>query len=192
MRKSRFFPAHETVNVLPRLPKYLRAARSSLACQIMPRGAADGVVMEMWTTQQPYLMLVDDDAHSARLLTRMLLAHGAPSIQWIESSSEGLSQIKDLLGEAGKHLPGLVIVDLKSSSTAARDFIAEIAGLERSRSLVIAAMAPSLDRDMRDGLLDAGADAVFERHAELQAYRAEAAAIVSFWVRNQRLDAVGT
>jgi DNA-binding NarL/FixJ family response regulator len=125
-------------------------------------------------------------------LTRMLLAHGAPSIQWVESSAEGLSQIKGLLGEAGKHLPGLVIVDLKSSSTAAKDFIAEIVGLERSRSLVIVALAPSLDRAERESLVDAGADAVFQRHADLQAYRAEAAAIVSFWVRNQRLDAVGT
>ena len=146
----------------------------------------------LWNTKQPYLMLVDDDAHSARLLTRMLLAHGAPSIEWIDSSSAGLSQIKDLLSEAGKHLPGLVIVDLKSSSTAASEFIAQIAALERSRSLVIVAMAPTLDRATRENLLDAGADAVFERHAELQAYRTEAAAIVSFWVRNQRLDAVGT
>ena len=146
----------------------------------------------LWNTKQPYLMLVDDDAHSARLLTRMLLAHGAPSIQWIESSAEGLSQIKSLLAEHGKLLPGLVIVDLKSSSTAASEFIAEIAALERSRNLVIAAMAQNLDRSTRDSLLDAGADAVFERHADLQSYRAEAAAIVSFWVRNQRLDAVGT
>jgi CheY-like chemotaxis protein len=146
----------------------------------------------LWNTKQPYLMLVDDDAHSARLLTRMLLAHGAPSIQWVQDSANGLSQIKGLLAEPGRHLPGLVIVDLKASSTAASEFIAEIAGLERSRSLVIAAMAPNLDRTTRDSLLDAGADAVFERHADLQAYRAEAAAIVSFWVRNQRLDAVGT
>ena len=146
----------------------------------------------LWNTNQPYLMLVDDDAHSARLLTRMLLAHGAPSIQWVEDSTQGLSQIKGLLAEPGKHLPGLVIVDLKSSSTAASEFIAEVAGLERSRSLVIAAMAPNLDRTTRDSLLNAGADAVFERHADLQAYRAEAAAIVSFWVRNQHLDAVGT
>lgn len=146
----------------------------------------------LWNTKQPYLMLVDDDAHSARLLTRMLLAHGAPSIQWVEDSAQGLSQIKGFLAEPGKHLPGLVIVDLKSSSTAASEFIAEVAVLERSRSLVIAAMAPNLDRTTRDSLLNAGADAVFERHADLQAYRAEAAAIVSFWVRNQHLDAVGT
>ena len=148
--------------------------------------------MDVWNTKQPYLMLVDDDAHSARLLTRMLLAHGAPSIQWVESSAEGLSHIKDVLGGTARHTPGLVIVDLKSSSTAAKEFIAEIAALEGSRMLVIVAMAPSLDRATRESLLDAGADAVFERHADLQAYRAEAAAIVSFWVRNQRLDAVGT
>ena len=68
----------------------------------------------------------------------------------------------------------------------------KIGGLERSRSLVVVAMAPTLDRVVRDALLDAGADAVFERQADLQAYRSEAASIVSFWVRNQRLDAVGT
>lgn len=145
-----------------------------------------------WNARQPYLMLMDDDVHSARLLTRMLLAHGAPSIQWVENSAECLSQIKSVLTQAGRHIPGLVIVDLKSSSTATRDFIAEIAGLEGSRSLVIVAMAPNSDRATRDALLDAGADAVFVRHAELAAYRAEAAVIVSFWVRNQRLDAVGT
>ena len=145
-----------------------------------------------WNAKQPYLMLVDDDPHSARLLTRMLLAHGAPSIDWVESSAKGLSHIKDLLGGAARHVPGLVIVDLKASSTAAKEFIDEITAMERSRLLVIVAMAPSLDRATRESLLDAGADAVFERHADLQAYRAEAAAIVSFWVRNQRLDAVGT
>jgi CheY-like chemotaxis protein len=176
-----------------RVDRNIPDGRPSLEHPYMPRGAAHGVVMDaLWSNSQPYLMLVDDDPHSARLLTRMLLAHGAPSLQWIESSAEALSQIKTLLAGHGSHLPGLVIVDLKSSSTAGREFIAEIAALERSRSLVIAAMAPSLDRDVREALLDAGADAVFERHADLPAYRAEAAAIVSFWVRNQRLDAVGT
>ncbi len=189
---NEFFLAHERSTLLPRClisptPAHMKFWLQSSRC------AADGVAMDvLWNTKQPYLMLVDDDAHSARLLTRMLLAHGAPSIQWIESSAEGLSQIKGLLAEHGKHLPGLVIVDLKSSSTAAIEFIAEIAGLERSRGLVIVAMAPTLDRSTRDSLLDAGADAVFERHADLASYRAEAAAIVSFWVRNQRLDAVGT
>ena len=53
-------------------------------------------------------------------------------------------------------------------------------------------MSPTLDRETRNGLLDAGASAVFERHGELNAYRREAANIVGFWVRSQRLDAVGT
>ena len=40
-------------------------------------------------------------------------------------------------------------------------------------------------------LLDAGASAVFERHSDISLYRREAGNIVAFWVRNQRLDAVG-
>ena len=43
----------------------------------------------------------------------------------------------------------------------------------------------------RQALHDAGASAVFFRQADLDAYRHEAAAIVSFWARHQRLDAVG-
>jgi response regulator RpfG family c-di-GMP phosphodiesterase len=143
-------------------------------------------------TREPYLVLVDDDGHSARLLTRMLLAHGAPSIQWIESSEAGLSQIKSLLVDRARLLPGLVVVDLKSSSTASAEFVSKIARLPRSQSLLVAVMAVDPNRITRERLLEAGADAVFERHADLQGYRAEAAAIVSFWVRNQRLEAVGT
>lgn len=143
-------------------------------------------------TQDPYWVLVDDDGHSARLLTRMLFAHGAPSIEWIESSEAGLSQIKSLLLDRARTLPGLVVVDLKSSSTASAEFVSKIASLPRSQSLLIAVMVAEPNRVTRERLLEAGADAVFERHADLQAYRAEAAAIVSFWVRNQRLEAVGT
>ncbi len=122
----------------------------------------------------------------------MLFVHGAPSIEWIESSEAGLSQIKSLLLDRARTLPGLVVVDLKSSSTASAEFVSKIASLPRSQSLLIAVMVAEPNRVTRERLLEAGADAVFERHADLQAYRAEAAAIVSFWVRNQRLEAVGT
>ena len=59
-------------------------------------------------------------------------------------------------------------------------------------ALLGAIVAASLDRDVRNELLDAGASAVFERHSDITLYRREAASIVAFWVRNQRLDAVGT
>ena len=97
-----------------------------------------------------------------------------------------------LLNDDSAALPGLVIVDLKASSTATGEFIKTLRAKRDGRALLIAAMAANLERDCRDALLEAGADAVFERHADLNFYRREAAAIVSFWVRNQRLDAVGT
>ena len=85
-----------------------------------------------------------------------------------------------------------MLVDLKSSSTATGEFIRALRAKRDGRALLIAAVASSLERDCREALLEAGADAVFERHADLNLYHREAAAIVSFWVRNQRLDAVGT
>ncbi len=140
--------------------------------------------------RQPAIVLVDDDFHSTRLMLRMLAAHGGPHV---EAMSDAALAVQTLVGAAATPSPlgrCMVIVDLKSSSTATRDFVAQLR--DKAASLLVVAMAPSLDRDSRNELLDAGAAAVFERHADLNLYRREAAAIVAFWVRSQRLDAVGT
>jgi CheY-like chemotaxis protein len=141
--------------------------------------------------RQPAIVLVDDDFHSARLMMRMLAAHAGPPVEWMEDSAaalEALSAFASLPAKDGQFT--MVIVDLKSSSVATRDFIVSLK--QAAPKLLLIAMAPSLDRDVRNSLLDAGAAAVFERYAELNAYRREAANIVGFWVRSQRLDAVGT
>jgi response regulator RpfG family c-di-GMP phosphodiesterase len=141
---------------------------------------------------QPFMALVDDDSHSARLMIRMLLAHGAPSVNWLDSDAVATAELGALLNDRRATLPGLVIVDLKSSSAATAEFIAKLRAMRDGTALLIAAIAPTLDREVREVLLNAGADAVFERQADIDFYRREAAAIVSFWVRNQRLEAVGT
>jgi len=141
--------------------------------------------------RQPAIALVDDDFHSARLMLRMLAAHDAPLIDWLGGDPE--KAFDSVLKLAALPLTAtrlMVLVDLKSSSTASRDFIERL--LHACPDLLVVAMAPSLDRDTRNQLLDAGAAAVFERHAELNSYRGEAANIVSYWVRAQQLDAVGT
>lgn len=148
--------------------------------------------MDAFGSGQPFMALVDDDLHSARLMIRMLLAHGAPSVSWLNGEALATAELGALLNDDLAATPGLVIVDLKASSTSTIDFIAKLRGVRDGHSLLIAAIAPSLDREPREALLAAGADAVFERHADINSYRREAAAIVSFWVRNQHLDAVGT
>jgi DNA-binding response OmpR family regulator len=142
-------------------------------------------------TPLPFIALVDDDAHSARLITRMLLAHGAPTIHWLDGAAAGAAEIGDMLASPQAERPALVIVDLKANSGASCDFIRGLRGLEGGTGLLIVAMASTLDREIRDRLVDAGADAVFERHADSERYRREVASIVSFWVRNQRLSAIG-
>ncbi|MDC9825518.1 hypothetical protein PRN20_17435 [Devosia sp. ZB163] len=148
--------------------------------------------MDAIGADQPFMALVDDDSHSARLMIRMLLAHGAPSVSWLNGEALATAEIGKLLEDDSATIPGLVIVDLKGSSTATRDFIVKLRGMGDGRALLIAAIAPSQERETRDFLLSAGADAVFERQADINFFRREAAAIVGFWVRNQHLDAVGT
>jgi CheY-like chemotaxis protein len=141
---------------------------------------------------QPFMVLVDDDSHSARLMIRMLLAHGAPSVSWLDGEAAASGELRRLLDDQSATLPALVIVDLKTSSTATADFIGALRQWPGGKELLVAAMAPARDHDVRQLLTAAGADAVFERQADIDFYRRESAAIVSFWVRSQRLEAVGT
>lgn len=141
---------------------------------------------------QPFLVLVDDDSHSARLMVRTLLANGSPAVTWIDDADSAIDRLVATLADRHATEPGMVIVDLKASSTDTADFIARLRAVPGGRTLLVAAMAATLERHTRDDLLLAGADGVFERHGDVGTYRNEANAIVSFWARNRRLDAVGT
>jgi CheY-like chemotaxis protein len=140
------------------------------------------------TPKQPAIALVDDDYHSARLMTRMLEAGGASHVSLMADLERAVDQLSEMARHPGSEF--LAVVDLKSSSSATRDFIERLKG--RAPGLTIVAVAPSLDREVRTTLLDAGAAAVFERHSDIELYRREAACIVDFWARSQRLDKTGT
>jgi len=144
----------------------------------------------MFSNGRPAIALVDDDYHSARLMTRMLEAQGAPQVGRIADLDEAVEVIAGAAASPEQSSSLMAVVDLKSSSTATCDFVARLK--QRAPQLTVVAIAPSLDRDTRGKLLDAGAAAVFERHADIALYRREAASIVNFWVRSLRPDLTGT
>ena len=119
----------------------------------------------------------------------MLAAHGGPQVEHLPDAGIALDEIAT---RSVSHLdkPLFVIADLKRSSVATRDFIAALK--TAAPRVTIVAMAASLQKPVRDGILEAGAAAVFERYADVNLYRREAASIIAFWVRGQHLDAVGT
>src|SRR5690606_28630616 len=129
--------------------------------------------------------LVDDDYHSARLMTRTLEACGAPSVSRMPDAERAVEALAMMAPQS----EFLAVVDLKASSTATRDFIERLK--TRAPSVLVVAMATSLDRETRGKLIGAGAAAVFERHSDIALYRREAASIVDFWAR-QRLARTGT
>lgn len=138
----------------------------------------------------PAIVLVDDDYHSARLMTRMLAVHGEGRVVRFADSQAAHTALAAIADYPPMNGQCMVLVDLKASSTASRDFIAMVK--QYAPRLLVVAMASSLDREVRSELIDAGATAVFQRQADLGLYRREAESIVSFWARSQRLDAVGT
>lgn len=140
--------------------------------------------------RQPAIVLVDDDYHSARLMTRMIAAHDGPRVIRFADGQAALTALVAIADYPPTSEQCMVVVDLKASSTASLDFILSLK--QRAPRLLVVAVASTLDRDVRNDLIDAGATAVFQRQADLNLYRNEAASIVSFWARSQRLDAVGT
>ncbi|MEQ9636880.1 MAG: hypothetical protein RLW68_12435 [Devosia marina] len=147
--------------------------------------------MNVVTDDMPFIALIDDDGHSAHLLTRMLTANGSPQVIHADSAEAGEAFLLECLSDIEREWPGLVIVDLKAHSGANLEFVTRHQTLLRQKGIPLAVMMQTTDRADRQAMQDAGAAAVFFRQAELEAYRREAAAIVSFWARNQRLDAVG-
>jgi len=146
----------------------------------------------MIRTNEPLgaIALIDDDDHSSRLLGRALLAAGAPSVAWVGDADNGVERLGALVAQ-GQALPDLVVVDLKRSSTATLQFIRDAADIRARTGLMMAAMAISGERSLRDQFLAAGAVAVFVRHADREAYREEAAGIVGFWAKAREPQAIG-
>lgn len=137
------------------------------------------------------MAVVDDDPHSAYLLQQALLTHGAPEVIHLGDAASGGAALRTMLDTLDTAWPGLVIVDLKAHSGANRDFVGQIRALMHARGIPLVVMAALMDRTGRQELCDTGASAVFFRQADKAAYRREISEILSFWARNQRLDAVG-
>jgi len=139
----------------------------------------------------PFLALIDDDEHSADLLMRTLLAHQSPEVRWYGGPRGGMDKLVSVLGDINADWPSMLIVDLKMHSRANVEFVGSVQALARQKGIPIVVMAPATTNPDCDALKACGASQIFYRHADRDAYRREAASIVSFWARNQRLDAVG-
>jgi DNA-binding response OmpR family regulator len=138
-----------------------------------------------------FVALIDDDEHSAHLLTRTLVAHSAPGVQCYGDASAALMRLKPVLSDPSASRPALIIVDLKAHSNANLEFLAANGQLIRQHGVPLVVMSPLLEEQSRRALLDSGASAVFVRHADRDAYRRVAGDIVEFWAHSQRPVAVG-
>jgi len=138
-----------------------------------------------------FAALIDDDEHSAHLLTRTLVAQGAPGIQLYGDAAAALLRLQAVLGDRTAARPALIIVDLKAHSGATVEFLSSIQQLIRQHDVPLVVLAPELNEERRRALFDLGAAGVFVRHADRDAYRGVAADIVEFWAQTERSEAVG-
>ena len=81
--------------------------------------------MTTLSRRQPAIALVDDDYYSARLMTRMIEAHGGPQVSRLPDPEHAVDALAAtaVTPAAGQCM---AVVDLKSSSTATRDFVARL------------------------------------------------------------------
>lgn len=138
-----------------------------------------------------FVALIDDDVHSAHLMTRALLVQGASSVQHYGDAVSARARLQTDLGKASPEQPGLIVVDLKAHSGANLEFLIAVQQLTRASGVPVVVLAPRLGEQSRHALLENGAAAVFVRHAERDAYHRVAADIVELWALTQRPEAVG-
>lgn len=141
--------------------------------------------------EEGYIAVVDDDGHSAHLLCRTLGQAGCSSVRHLGGADFGGARLNRILADIHQPWPSVVIVDLKTDSTANIAFVARHQSLLRQRGVCILVMVSRYDEKVRSTLIDAGAAGVFYRQADRDAYRREVNGILQFWARHQRLDAVG-
>ena len=133
---------------------------------------------------EPFFVLVDDHIHSARLMRRAMQMNASPArVVWIGTAGRAERTLTRLLRGPAAQRPNMVIVDLKSHSGASAAFISRIGNLAASANVPVAAITGTGADESRQVLLKSGADAVFARHHDLTAYRAEMVKIIDFWVR---------
>lgn len=133
---------------------------------------------------EPLFVLVDDHIHAARLMRRAMQMNASPArVAWIGNAGRARRTLFRLLGASAAERPDMVIVDLKSHSGASAAFISGIGNLAATARVPVAAIADTGADESRHALLKSGADAVFVRHHDLGAYRAEMARMIDFWVR---------
>ena len=137
-----------------------------------------------------FVALIDDDEHSAHLLTRTLVGQGAHGVQFYGDAAQARLRLQAVLNDPTATWPSLIIVDLKEHSGANLEFITSIRQLTRQNGVSVVVLAKT-DEFARQALLASGAAAVFERHAERDAYHRTAAEIVEFVTLERRPEAVG-
>jgi DNA-binding response OmpR family regulator len=141
--------------------------------------------------QAPFIGLIDDDGHSARLFMRVLAANDGPSVRHYSDDEEAVEDLAQVLSDPQSHWPELLVVDLKGHSQANLEFICRHQAWLHQKGVALLVMVPPTNRAGRMVYLEAGATAVFFRQSEADAYRHELAGIANFWARTERLDAVG-
>ena len=138
-----------------------------------------------------FAALIDDDEHSAHLLTRALLAHDAPGVQCYGDADAGELRLKAVLGDAKALRPALIVLDLKSCSDANLEFLQAMGQQICRAGIPLVVLAAPQDERRRRALIEHGAQAVFPRHGERDAYQRVAGEIVEFWAQTLRPVAVG-
>ena len=141
--------------------------------------------------QSPFIGLIDDDGHSARLFKRMLAANDGPDVRHYGDDEEGLADLAIVLNDPNTRRPQLLVVDLKGHSDANLEFIRLHRAWLRQNGVEVLVMAPLADQARLKTYHEAGAAAVFYRQPTVDAYRQEMVGIADFWARSTRLNAVG-
>lgn len=136
--------------------------------------------MNDFAAHGPVFALVDDHVHSARLMRRVLdVVADNVALTWLGDARRARRSLCGLDTREAGSAPDLIVVDLKSHSAATGEFVAELRNHAKAAGVALVAIAKTHDDGEHDRLRRLGADAVFIRHPDLDAYKGQIEAMTS-------------
>ena len=130
-------------------------------------------------------LLIDDDQYSATFFSNQLEkcagCEVAVLINWVSSAQSGQVALEGLTRCVDRtQIPDVVVVDLKASSSANLNFVQQVSTRVKNTGVKLAVFVTpgSVDAEKMHAFATAGASAVFERHANLDAFRTELSSLL--------------
>lgn len=134
----------------------------------------------MATTVKHVLLVEDNPAH-ARLIRAHLEEFIGLTIEWVQRGEEAIDLLLPPAGEARRHLPDLILLDLKLPGMNGPEVLQRLRAEERLRRIPVVVLTTSRESEDMDRAYACGANSYLVKSADFAGMQEMLHHAVAFW-----------